>query len=63
MVVDVATGLASTVQLLRVCRSTRIRKLGVEDPGLKTGESRVLKVQQKKVCSTGFRVSSPEIFI
>jgi len=32
---------------------------GVVCPGLKTGGSRVLKVQQKKVCSTGVWVSSP----
>jgi len=31
--------------------------------GLKTGRSWVLKVQQKEVCYTRFRVSFPEIFI
>ena len=31
--------------------------------GLKTGGSRVLKVQQEEVRSTGFSVSSSEIFI
>jgi len=36
---------------------------GVVGPHLKTWGLRVLKVQQKKMHSTGFRVSSSDIFI
>jgi len=47
----------------RPAASIRFENWGVVCPGFKTGGSRVLKVQKKEVHSTGFRVSSPEIFI
>ena len=44
-------------------RQSGLKTGGVVGPGLKTRGSLVLKVQQKEVHSTGFRVSSLETFI